>query len=297
MWLPLQSPFAREDSNTMIATSRLDNHALLRTQSIDDFGDCMSKLYIEPKLAFSPKAHEFSVNINSCRLSNITLTYADYRAAMQLAFPAADKYLYLIPIRGMGEISVGRNTAIATPNDGVIISPDCGYRSTYDTDREMLGLTIDAQALTTKFSALTGIHIDKAVHIQLQKICNAAVVSALREYIAIMVETIGAANAPLPRWWITEAEELVMTMLLSGYRHDYSHLLENWQPKSVGERRIRRLEEYIEENWQEPVNLENIAEVSESSAIDLYDTFQKTRGYSLQEFVAKIRSKRKGRPH
>lgn len=279
----------------MAPISHLDNHPLVRTQSIDEFGECLAKIYTEPKLVHASEAEPFTASINSYSFPHIALSFGGYSAAMRLEFPAVDQYLQLIPIRGTGEISCGSTTAIVTPDDCAIISPDRGYRASYTADREMLGLTIDAQALAAKLTALTGLHVNKPLRMDLQHVRSAPIARALREYIALIVDTINTADDPLPRWWIAQAEGIVMTMLLFGHAHSYSQLLEEWRPTHVAEWQVRRVEEYIEANWQQPVTLDTLAEVSGVSAIDLCSTFQKVRGCSPLEFAAWVRSKRGGR--
>ena len=278
----------------MALVSYLDNHPFVRARSIDEYRECLAKLYTEPRLAITPKTAAFNAIVNSCKLGRISLSFGSYSVAMQLEFPEADQYLQLIPIRGAGEISSRGHAAIVTPDDCAIISPNCGYRSTYATDREMLALTIDAKALTAKLTELTGIHVNKPLHVELQQVRSAPVAQALREYITLLVDTISTADAPLPRWRITQAEELMMSMLLFGYQHNYSHLLER-DPLKVAEWQVRRVEEYIDVNWQQPVTLESVAEVSGVSAFDLCSAFEKLRSCSPFEYAARVRAIRSGR--
>lgn len=278
----------------MTLVSHLDNHPFVHAQSLDEYCECAAKLYTEPRLAIAPKTVAFNATVNSFKFAHSSLSFAGYNATMQLEFPAVDQYLQLIPIRGTGEISSGNHTAIVTPDDCAIISPDHGYKANYSANREMLTLAIDAQALTAKLTALTGVHVNKPLHIELQQVRSAAVARSLREYVELLVDTISTADAQLPHWRIKQGEELVMSMLLCGYEHNYSYLLER-DPLLAAERQVREVEEYIDANWQQPITLETLAEVSGVSAFDLCNTFQKIRGYSPLEFSARVRSTGSGK--
>lgn len=278
----------------MNLTSYLDNHPLVRTQSVDELSECLAKIYAEPKVALAPGTKIFSASVNYIGLQHVSLSYAAFSPAMQMEFPAVDQFLQLIPTRGKAEISSGSNTAILKPGDCALVSPDTGYRASYPADRGLLLLSIDARALTAKLTAMAGIDVNKPLRMELQQDSTQPVARALREYIGLLVDVLNTANGPLPKWWVAQAEELVMTMLLFGHRHNYSDLLEGRQSLDVAEWQVRRVEEYIEANWQQPITLEDLAEVSGVSAIDLCDTFQKVRGYSPVEFAFRVRSARRG---
>lgn len=279
----------------MNLASRLDNHPLVRTRSIDELGEALATVYAEPKIALAETARTFDASINNCGLQHISLSYGVFSAAMQMEFPAVDQFLQIIPIRGQAEISSAGSEAILTPGNCALISPNSGYRANHTADRELLALTIDARALTAKLTALTGKDVNKPLHMELRQDCTRPVARILRKYISLLVGTLSAANAPLPHWWIAQAEELVMTMLLLGHRHSCSHLLEERRSLDAAEWQVRRVEEYIEANWQQPITLEDLAEVSGSSALDVCNAFRKIRGYSPVEFAFRVRSSRRGR--
>lgn len=277
----------------MKLASHLDNFPLIRTQSIDEVRESLAKIYAEPKIGLAPTTKTFNARINNCSLQHMSLAYGVFNVAMQMEFPAVDQFLQLIPIRGKAEISSGKSTATLTSGDSAFISPNSGYRASHSADRELLLLTIDARALTAKLTALIGMEVNKPLQMDLRQDCTRPVARTFREYLAHLVDTLSAANTPFPQWWIAQVEELVMAMLLFGHRHNYSHLLEERQSLDAAEWQVRRVEEYIEANWQEPITLECLAEVSGVSALDLCNTFQNIRGYSPVEFAFRVRSSRR----
>jgi hypothetical protein len=277
----------------MNSPNPLDNYAVIRTALVDEVQEAISKIYAKPKMELAPTTKTLNASINNCNLQHISLAYGTYSAAMRLEFPAVDRFMQLVPIRGRGEVLSGNDSALLTVDDGAVISPDAGYIANYAGNREHLALKIDAPALTNKLTALTGITISKPLRMDLQVDFTRPMARTLREYLPLLVNTLSAANPPFPNWWISQTEQLVMVMFLFGHRHNYSHLLER-ETLDVAPRQVRRAEEYIEANWQQPITLEDLAEVSGVSAFDLSRAFQKSRGYSPLEFASQFQSRRKG---
>ena len=52
---------------------------------------------------------------------------------------------------------------------------------------------------------------------------------------------------------------------------------------------MHRVEEYIEQNWDQPVSVEALALVANASVRSLFYSFEKTRGLSPMAFVREVR--------
>jgi transcriptional regulator GlxA family with amidase domain len=113
----------------------------------------------------------------------------------------------------------------------------------------------------------------------------------LRRYLPLLLSTLDQATPPFPDWWITQTEQFVITLVLCGHRHNYSHLLEQDMP-DAGWRAVRRAEEYIEANAQRAITLEELAQATGVSTLTLFRSFKKYRGYSPTEFLSRLRAGR-----
>ena len=137
---------------------------------------------------------------------------------------------------------------------------------------------------------MTGAAIDEPLRMEPQLDMTLPVAKAFYQYIPVLVDTLSAAALPLPPWWVSQTEQLLMVMFLCSHRHNYSHLLDGNSPDAAPAQ-IRRVEEYIEANWQQPITLEDLAEVSGMSAFSLFRSFKTVRGYSPLEFVEQVRTR------
>src|SRR5262249_26973457 len=95
-------------------------------------------------------------------------------------------------------------------------------------------------------------------------------------------------DAPLPKLVLDELEQALVISYLSCNRHSYSHLLEG-SVRSVASRQVRLAEEYIEQNWDQPMTVEALALATQTSVRSLFDSFKKSRAVSPMVFVRQVR--------
>lgn len=268
----------------------LDNFPAIRTCDIEEVREGLGRIYVKPTLALPPPDGGFRAVVNECRLQNVRLVYASFGAPFGLEFPAADYFLQMLPVRGKGEVFATRGTLPLSAGIGATISPDAGYKIRYGADYEALLLKVDKEALTNKLIAMTGATINEPLRVEPVFDSARPAANILQQYLPVLVNTLSSAVAPLPPWWVTQTEQLLMTMFLCAHRHNYSHLMEEDAPDAAPWQ-IHRVEEYIEANWDKPITLEDLAEVGGISAFSLFRSFKKTRGYSPFEFAARVRAK------
>lgn len=271
--------------------SPLDNFPLVRTTECDEVRAALARVYAEPALRLARGVEHLNARLNDCPLHATALAYRTYGATLTLDFPATDCFVQLLPLRGSGEIVSRRRTAaMVVGQTCAAISPDAGYQATYGQDYGALALKIDPQALTNKLAAMTGAGINEPLRTDLQPFRSQRAL-ALCRYLPRLAEMLSDGVPPLPAWWVSQTEQLLMVMFLCGHRHNYSHLFEQEAP-DCAPWQVRRAEDYIEANWQEGITLEALSEVTGVSGFSLFRSFRKSRGYSPLQYASKVRSKR-----
>src|SRR5262245_9249117 len=63
----------------------------------------------------------------------------------------------------------------------------------------------------------------------------------------------------------------------------------NCGPEPLPPWQVRLSEDYIRANWSEPIKIETLAAITNSSVRSLFHLFRQSRGYSPMEFVKHIR--------
>ena len=272
----------------------MDNFPVARTRKPDEIAETLSRIYAKPTVELGRGVKTLDAHINECGLRSVRLAYGSYGGALRFRYPAADRFIQIMPLRGRGEVtSGGQWVSLTSGSDSATVSPDAGHVGSYSDDFECLVLKLDPQTLTKKLVAMTGTPIDQPLQMDLHDNRSQSA-QTLRSYVRALVDVLSEATPPLPDWWIGQTEQLLMVMFLCGHRHNYSHLLEREAPDPAPWQ-VRRAEDYIEANWRETITVEDLAKVTGVSAFSLFRTFRKTRGYSPLDFASQVRSKRSGR--
>jgi transcriptional regulator GlxA family with amidase domain len=85
-----------------------------------------------------------------------------------------------------------------------------------------------------------------------------------------------------------EVERMMIMNFLMCHRHNYSHLLLR-QPLPSAFSAVRAVEEFIEANWDKPIDIPTMTSVAKVSARSMFRQFKKDRGYSPADFAKRIR--------
>jgi hypothetical protein len=269
----------------------LDNFPLVRSRNVDEVREALTRVYARPTLKIADSYKTINAVMNDCRLQHVALAFGTYGTAVEVQYPATERFMLALPSCGGGELVTRKTRVTLVPGTSATVSPDNGFSGRYGADYEFMMLKIDAQALTRKLVTLTGATINEPLRMDPRIVTSRSETRILHEYLPMLAGTLSTAAAAMPAWWIGQTEQLLMVMFLCSHQHNYSHLLEQ-QPLDAAPSQVRRAEEYIEANPENPVTLEELAEVSGVSAFSLFRAFRKIRGYSPLEFAARLR----GRP-
>jgi len=298
-WRVLSSVFATSCAQTkdaiVVPTKPLENFPLVCSRDVDEVRSNLGRICSKPNLVLTSGHEGFDATINACRFPGFNLVYGAYGAAASFEFPASDAFCRLFPIRGRGETTWGRSSFALSTGAGAVVSAEISHRNNVSADYEHLVLGMNGRKLVAKLAAMTGATISEPLRMDPQQDFKHPAAQMLQQYIPLLVNTLSIAKSPFPDWWITQTEQLLMTLFLCGHRHNYSHLLEQEAPDGAT-LQVRRAEEYIAANVERAVTLEELAEVTGVSAFCLFRAFKKSRGYSPMTFASRLRQKLEGLP-
>ena len=158
------------------------------------------------------------------------------------------------------------------PGDSLITMP--GQTRTYDFGENFSQtlVTIDPLALNRKLSALFGKKPNRKLEFVLNSEFSRAHNHHLRGLVDLYVRYLSSTN-PLPPFLHQQMEETIVVAFLSANEHNYSRHLQD-DAASAAPRTVRLAEEYIEANWDRSISIEELAEVTNTSARSLFRSFQ-----------------------
>jgi AraC-like DNA-binding protein len=261
---------------------------LVRSQSAEEICAALARVYAKPTLHVDGNKKNIDAVFNLYQMKNVSLGYTRYGIPISLLYPESEVVLQTLPIRGQGHAVVKATEYPLSASCGLILTPGQSFAVRLEANYEHLVLLLNAAALQGKLAAIIGASADRPLRFHPLRDDTRAPGKALRDHFAFLANAVGASPVPLPDLVLTEFEQLLLVMSLHANRHNYSDLLAHDSPDGA-HRQVRRTEDYIEANWQQALTLESLARVSGISALALFRTFKKIRGYSPLEFANRVR--------
>jgi transcriptional regulator GlxA family with amidase domain len=113
-------------------------------------------------------------------------------------------------------------------------------------------------------------------------------IQRLRRLLEFMVSELDRDEERLPAAALAEFEQMLLLTFLAANPHNFSHVLEREQPRPAPWQ-VRRVEEYINANWNRPITVEALAAAAGASTRSVFKAFKDARNCSPMAFVKSIR--------
>lgn len=269
----------------------LDEFPFIRTRDVDVLRAGYAQLFADFRFDIRSRYGPINGRVNYRPLQTIGLQYGTYGAAIQASFGNVNFFVQGVPLSGHGEQvtnhianSVDRTRAgVLSPGDEIELKFDAGF--------EHLALMIDPGAITTKLGALIGAPVKDPLRFHGETDFSQPTGSSLRRLVRLLAEELDSPELQLSPVVLAEWEQLLMICLLHGSHHNYSHLLDGG-PRPVTPWQVRRAEDFIEANWDQPLTVESLALATGASVRSIFHSFKESRGYSPMTFLKQVRLKR-----
>jgi AraC-like DNA-binding protein len=233
----------------------------------------------------------FAVQANHLQVGGLGLSYCNYASDVSLGFGEASFVRQIFNIDGDGRYSVGGRPGEIAPGSWTPILPagqplNLDFKSGY----RQLVLRIEFAALLRNLSALLGQEVGTELQFG-ESAAYGPAMNSLRRRVFLFAGDFNQRGAFLSDLATAEIERMLIMNFLMCHRHNYTHLLLR-QPLPSSSSAVKAVEEFIEANWDKPIDIEAMAAIARVSARSLFRQFQKDRGYSPADFAKRIRLQR-----
>jgi AraC-like DNA-binding protein len=291
-WIDLRLHESRWESAVSTHSVPLERFPYLDTREPDEFQTAYGRMLGGITLELREVARGFHGRINYHGLQHVGLVYGAYGTHFRIGLPRLDVYAQGFPMKGSGSHTVGRAEVIVSKNEGVVITAGEGATLCYGADFAHLALLINPASLANKLSGLIGGPPSTPLRFERSVDYRRPEAEKLRRLVQFVARDLSAASeAPTPALVFAELEQVLMVSFLLGNTNNYSHLLLG-QPRATSPWQVRRAEEYIMANWDQPITIEALAVTTNASARSLFYSFKRSRGYSPMAFVRQVRLQR-----
>ena len=265
----------------------LDRYALIRSRDSDFARDRLFAVYGADR--FDKHDDEFGIEANFARLSSIGVAFCAYEGAASLSFPESDILRQLFSIQGSaGFRTKGNSQPIEAWSP--IIPGDARLDLDFAPGYRQLVLRMDAGALERLLQCILGDDSDMTLRFIAGE-ASPAVMTHVRQEVFRFAEELDRFGQDYSPIAIAELERALMVRILLAHRHNFSNRLQRSAPganRSV----IDIVESYIEAHWNEPLDLERIAEVANVSVRTIFREFSDAGRGSPGQFVRRVRLQR-----
>ena len=235
--------------------------------------------------------NEFGVRANHLQMTGLGLSYCDYASEVSLDFGEAAFFRQIFNIQGSGRYTLdGQASDIAPGSWTMVLPPARPLKLEFKGHYRQLVLRIETDALHRHLGALIGQEVSRNLVFD-DNVERSPAMSALRRRIFNFATDFNERGAFFSDLAAAEVERMVIMKFLMCHRHSYTQFLLR-EPLPAGSSAVRRVEQFIEANWDKPIDIEAMVAVAKVSARSLFRQFKKDRGYSPADFAKRVRMDR-----
>lgn len=233
----------------------------------------------------------FAVNANHLQVGDLGVSYCDYSGDVSVGFGEASFVRQIFNIEGMARYAAGKQSGEITPGSWTpVLHAQEPLKLDFRSGYRQLVLRIEFDALLRNLGALLGQDIGRTLVFD-ETPARQPAMHALRRRLfqfAIDYNERGRFFSDLAA---AEVQRMMIMKFLMCHRHTYTNLLLR-EPLPVSSTAVRRVEEFIEANWDKPIDIEAMVAVAKVSGRSLFRQFRKDRGCSPADFAKQVRLNR-----
>jgi AraC-like DNA-binding protein len=258
------------------------------TRDPDELAARFSRLFGRAWVDLRGKNAKLHCRIRHVALGDVGIFHGQYDAGFKVSFPDFNTFAGSpAPLRGAGAHKIGgTEVMVSKGGSGAVLSPG-GATLHYGAHFEHVSMTARPAALMGKLAAIVGdlrlgtLQFDPAVN---GRDAHSKRLERLLRLVATEVEL----SCPMPPIMQSELQQAMMTSFLLANANNYSGLLHR-EPVAAAPWQVRRAEQFIEANWDQPITVEALVAATNVSARSLFSSFKAGRGYSPMDFVKRVR--------
>lgn len=232
--------------------------------------------------------HGFAMCADHLQIGGVGLSYVGYRGDVSIGFDEVTFVRQLFSMDGSGRYRMGaREGDIAARSWSPMLPAWRPLTLDFQSDYRQVALRIESDVLSRTMGAMIEQDIGQSLVFE-EGPPDPLAVQALRRrvfHVALDFNERGTALSELAAGEI--ARTLVIKFLMC-HRHNYTHLLSR-EPAQTSSAAVRTVEEFIEANWDKPIDIEAMVAVAQVSARSLFRQFRKDRGCSPADFAKRVR--------
>jgi AraC-like DNA-binding protein len=268
------------------ADQPLGAHPAFAASNFDDLSAILESRLNAKFVKLPRQDTDIVARANAFSLSQSELWYCAYGMPLSVRFPEGDYLRLQFQHKGVGATWAGREMIPVTERQACISS--AAVEIDFAEDFEQVVWRIPRGRLEQKLATLTGRPIGYALEFQPTLDLTDPQAGNLRLMFNCLIQAIDSGITAASSLVLVELEQAFIATFLATAQHSGRALLDE-TPAELAPWQVRRAESYIAAHWDQPITIEDLAKVTETSTRSLFRTFKASRGCSPLEFVRQLR--------
>jgi AraC-like DNA-binding protein len=237
---------------------------------------------------FRTGARPFEVTINFLQLKQLALVSCRHSGTAAFRLPTDELIHQPFCISGTGHVGFGGQQFPVTREETCVMPSQTDTVCNYDDELTHLTMLVAPRVLETKLGALLGTPVVREIAFAANGNFACPELARLRRLLGYFAAELDREDAQIPQPAMDEFEQLLLVSFLTANRHNFIHLLERGQ-HAPAPWQVRLVEDYIEANWNMPITIETLAEVTGGSMRSIFKAFKQARGITPMAFAKSVR--------
>lgn len=275
-------------------SSVLSRHALFHVHDVDEARACGTQVFCDHRLSQLNAHRSLDMRMYYRQLKGVGLGRMSYGGRVSIDPGRLESFVLVqMPLRGEERIVSRCGTLVSTPRTASVVSPDLPVVMHHENDTEKLFIRIDRDVIERHCLQ----HLGHEMRVPLEFDVGMALDSAAGQRWLRLVEwfysEVDRETAPGEAIFgsplvTAQAVQMLISMLLTCQRHNYTEKLEREAP-SIAPAFVRRIEHYIEEHAHEPLTIVELAEYAGVSSRSLFAGFRRFRDTTPMQHLKEVR--------
>lgn len=265
----------------------LSNYPVVRSSDPERARDRLINVYGASSFDLKSR-RSFSMRGDHLQIGGVGLSYVGYHGDVSVGFDEVSFVRQLFSIEGQARYTTCmQEGTIAAGSWSALLPARRPITFDFLSDYRHVALRIETDVLSRTLGALIETDVGKGLAFEENPPSRLAM-EALRRRVFQVAVDYNERGTAFSHIAATEIARTLIIKFLMCHRHNYSHLL-LCEPPQISSAAVRTVEEFIEANWDKPIDIEKMVSVAQVSARSLFRQFRKHRGYSPADFAKQVR--------
>jgi AraC-like DNA-binding protein len=270
----------------MNTTIPLTQFPIFSSQDLDESRETVADIFCPHQIKLNSHTSSFSTQINEATFGNSALVYISYGAAVTINTDTLDDcFLVQVPWAGSAEVLIKDNKMIIEPGIASVVAPEQSMKMRWSNDCSFFTLRLDRKKVEYTLGNLLGHELQ--VPLIFDPLFDLSTPEG-KSWLNAINFARHQLEQPLPPQVIfpllQQLENTLCLMLLQLPHHNYQKQL-NSDTNLITPKSIKRAKEYINDNIQQHISLENLAEITGVAPATLNKHFSHYTGQSPIKYI------------